>query len=384
MVTPIKSILLKFLIAALGLTLLVMCVLRFGVLLHHDKKNNAVLVSSPYHVPNAIRKIHTSAFVADLHADSLLWKRDLRKRYTRGQVDLPRLEDGGVDLQVFGVVTKVPKPISFFTNSSDTDSLPLLFLASWRLPATWFNPKERALAQANEIAQLANTSQLTLVLRKEDMSAEGIKGLLALEGMHALNGEEASLLDLYSAGFRMMGLAHFFDNEVAGSIHGVDKIGLTQLGRTLIPQMEALGITIDLAHASNAAFDETLDLATKPVVVSHVGIAGTCPGPRSLTDAQLQRIAKNGGVIGVGFWKRAICDVSVKGITAAILHAIKVAGIDHVGLGSDFDGNVTTPFDTTGLPLLTEALLGAGLPEQDVLKVLGGNVRRVLTANLPE
>lgn len=361
-----------------------MCTLHFGVLIHYDKKNNAVLAPSPYNIPNTIRTIHTSAFVADMHADSLLWKRDLRKRYTRGQVDLPRLEEGGVDLQVFGVVTKVPKPINFFSNSGDTDSLPLLFLASWRSPATWFNPKERALSQAREIVQLANASQLTLVLRKKDMSTEGIKGLLALEGMHAFNGEDASLHDLYSAGFRMMGLAHFFDNEVAGSIHGIDKIGLTKLGRTLIPQMEALGITIDLAHASDAAFDETLDLATNPVVVSHVGVAGTCPGSRSLTDTQLQRIAKNGGVIGVGFWKRAICDVSVKGITAAILHAIKVAGVDHVGLGSDFDGNVTTPFDTTGLPLLTEALLGVGLPEEDVLKVLGGNVRRVLTANLPE
>ena len=361
-----------------------MCTLHFGVLIHYDKKNNAVLAPGPYNIPNTIRTIHNSAFVADMHADSLLWKRDLRKRYTRGQVDLPRLEDGGVDLQVFGVVTKVPKPINFFSNSGDTDSLPLLFLASWRSPATWFNPKERALSQAREIVRLANTSQLTLVLRKKDMSTEGIKGLLALEGMHAFNGEEASLHDLYSAGFRMMGLTHFFDNEVAGSIHGIDKIGLTKLGRTLIPQMEALGITIDLAHASDAAFDETLDLATNPVVVSHVGVAGTCPGSRSLTDTQLQRIAKNGGVIGVGFWKRAICDVSVKGITAAILHAIKFAGVDHVGLGSDFDGNVTTPFDTTGLPLLTEALLGAGLPEEDVLKVLGGNVRQVLTANLPE
>ena len=361
-----------------------MCVLRFGVLIHHDKKNNAVLIPGPYNVPDTIRKIHTAAFVADMHADSLLWHRDLRKRYTRGQVDLPRLEDGGVDLQVFGVVTKVPKPINFFINSGDTDSLPLLFLASWRSPATWFNPKERALAQAREIMQLANTSQLTLVLRKQDISAKGIKGLLALEGMHAFNGEEASLNDLYSAGFRMMELAHFFDNEIAGSVHGIDKIGLTELGRALIPQMETLGITIDLAHASDVAFDETLDLATKPVVVSHVGVAGTCPGSRSLTDDQLQRIAENGGVIGVGFWKRAICDVSVKGITAAIRHAIKVAGVDRVGLGSDFDGNVTTPFDTTGLPMLTEALLAAGLPEEDVLKVLGGNVRRVLTTNLPD
>lgn len=384
METTIKPILFKLVIGFLGLVLLVMCALRFGVLIHYDKNNNAVLVPGPYSIPNTIRTIHSSAFVADMHADSLLWKRDLRKRYARGQVDLPRLEEGGVDLQVFSVVTKVPKHINFFSNSDDTDSLPLLFFGSWRSPATWFNPKERALAQAREIVRLANTPQLTLVLRKEDMSAEGIKGLLALEGMHAFNGEETSLHDLYSAGFRMMGLAHFFDNEVAGSIHGIDKMGLTKLGRTLIPQMEALGITIDLAHASDTAFDETLDLATKPVVVSHVGVAGTCPGSRSLTDTQLQRIAENGGVIGIGFWKRAICDVSVQGITAAIQYAIKIAGVDHVGLGSDFDGNVTTPFDTTGLPMLTEALLGAGLPEKDVLKVLGGNVRRVLTANLPE
>ena len=361
-----------------------MCALRFGVLFYYDNKNNGVLVPGPYNIPDTVRTLHNSAFVADMHADSLLWKRDLRKRYTRGQVDLPRLKEGGVDLQIFGVVTKVPKPISFFSNSDNTDSLPLLFLASWRSPTTWFNPKERALTQAKELTHLANTSPLTLVLRKKDMSAKGIKGMLALEGMHAFNGEVTSLHDLYAAGFRMMGLAHFFDNEVSGSVHGLHKSGLTQLGRTLIPQMEALGITIDLAHASDAAFNETLDLATKPVVVSHVGVEGTCPGSRSLTDTQLQRIAKNGGVIGVGFWKRAICDVSVNGITAAILHAIKVAGIDHVGLGSDFDGNVTTPFDATGLPLLTEALLASGLNQDDVIKVLGGNIRRVLTANLPE
>ncbi|MFT7300468.1 MAG: membrane dipeptidase [Porticoccus sp.] len=148
--------------------------------------------------------------------------------------------------------------------------------------------------------------------------------------------------------------------------------------------METLGITIDLSHAWDAAFNEILDLATKPVVISHVGVVGTCPGSRSFTDDQLQSIGENGGVIGVGFSKKAICDVSMKGIAAAIIHAIKAAGFDHVGLGSDFDGNVTTPFDTTGLPMLIEALRAAGLPAEDVFKVLDGNVRRVLTTNLPD
>lgn len=327
---------------------------------------------------------HNAAFVADLHADSLLWGRDLRKRHSRGQVDLPRLRDGGVDLQVFSVVTKVPSPIKFDGNRGDTDNLPLLFLASWRSPKTWFSPIQRALSQADEMRRLAERSQLSLLLRQADLSSEGIKALLALEGMHALEGRAEALMELHSAGFRMMGLVHFFDNEIAGSMHGVDKYGLTDLGRSLIPRMEGLGITIDLAHASPAAIEETLRHVTKPIVVSHGGVQGTCPGPRNLSDAQLRSIAENGGVIGIGFWKGAVCDASLKGIVAAIVYTIKVAGVDHVGLGSDFDGDIASPFDATGLPMLTEALLAEGLSKEDVSKVLGGNVRRLLAANLPE
>ena len=344
-------------------------VLRYGVLPYYDHKHNAVLVQGPYPVSATARTFHQAAFVADLHADPLLWGRDLRQRYSRGQVDLPRLLDGGVDLQVFSVVSKVPA---------------LLFIAAWRSPATWFSPREQALAQANELRQLARNSPLTIVLRREDLSAGGIMGLLALEGMHALEGKEKALDEFHTAGFRMMGLAHFTDNEFAGSAHGVDKHGLTEPGRLLVPRMEALGITIDLAHASPSAFKETLDLATRPVVVSHGGVNGTCPGPRNLTNPQLRSIAKNGGVVGIGFWKTAVCDASLRGIVSAIQYAIKIAGVDHVGLGSDFDGHVTTPFDTTGLPMLTESLLATGLSAGDVGKVLGGNVRRVLAANLPE
>jgi microsomal dipeptidase-like Zn-dependent dipeptidase len=328
--------------------------------------------------------VHDTAYVADLHADALLWKRDLLKRNSRGHVDLPRLRDGGVDLQVFSVVTKVSSKRTYDANTGDNDSLPLLFIAAWRPPATWFDPKARALIQARELHALAEKSELSLVLRRADLSHDGLKGLLSLEGLHALGGENEALMELHSAGFRMMGLVHFFDNKAAGSAQGVDKYGLTEFGRSLVPRMESLGITIDLAHASPAAFEDTLDLATKPVVVSHGGVRGTCPGQRNISDAQLRRIAQNGGVVGIGYWKAAVCDTSVKGIVAAILHVIAVAGIDHVGFGSDFDGTIKTQFDTSGLPMLTEALLAAGLSSADVLKVLGGNVRNVLAANLPE
>ncbi len=335
-------------------------------------------------VSPAVREFHQAAFVADMHADSLLGGRDRDKSQQRGQVDLPRLSAGGVDLQVFSVVTKVPWGLNYDANPTDSDSLPILFIAAWRSPTTWFDPKQRALAQASELSRLAQKASLTLVLQRHDLSDPGLKGLLALEGMHALGGDESALDELYAAGYRMMGLAHFFDNEIAGSAHGLNKHGLTDLGRHLVARMETLGITIDLAHASRASFTDTIALATKPVVVSHGGVKGSCPGPRNLSDDQLRAIAGNGGVVGIGYWKGAVCDASLAGITRAIRYAIQIAGIDHVGLGSDFDGSITAPFDSAGLPQLTASLLASGLSKADVGKLLGGNLRRVLKRNLPD
>ena len=375
----------KLIIGFCVLVILVLCVIHFVVLPHQDRTRNAVIDSASYPVSEKVRIFHNNAFVADLHADALLWGRDLRKRHKYGHVDLPRLREGGVDLQVFGVVSQVPKPVkpgqAIYGN--DSDVLPLLFFASLRRPSTWFSPKERALVQAEELTDLSREASFSLVLQKDDLFQEGLKGLLALEGMQALEESEESLLELYTAGYRMMGLVHFFDNEVAGASWGVGREGLTEMGRRIIPQMEKLGITVDLAHTSTAAFSEALELATKPVVVSHGGVSGTCPDVRNLTDNQLRAVAENGGVVGIGYWKNAICDVSLQGIVSAIRHAVEIAGIDHVGLGSDFDGDVKTPFDTSGLPMLTQALFDSGLSESEVKKILGGNVRRVLAENLP-
>jgi microsomal dipeptidase-like Zn-dependent dipeptidase len=161
------------------------------------------------------------------------------------------------------------------------------------------------------------------------------------------------------------------------------KEGLTELGRAVVKRMEERGMTLDLAHASRKTFEDVLAIATRPVVVSHTGVKGTCDNNRNLSDSQLRAITRNGGVVGIGYWRTAICGKDARSIARAIRYAVSVAGIDHVGLGSDFDGAVETPFDTAGLVELTDALLAEGFREGEIRKIAGENVLRVLRANLP-
>jgi microsomal dipeptidase-like Zn-dependent dipeptidase len=147
--------------------------------------------------------------------------------------------------------------------------------------------------------------------------------------------------------------------------------------------MEARGVLLDLAHASPAAVADALAIARRPVVVSHTGVKGTCNSPRNLSDSQLRAIAASGGVVGIGFWPGATCGADVADIARAVRHAVTVAGADHVGLGSDYDGAVAVPFDTSRMAELTEALLLAGMSEEEIAKVMGGNAVRVLSAGLP-
>jgi microsomal dipeptidase-like Zn-dependent dipeptidase len=181
----------------------------------------------------------------------------------------------------------------------------------------------------------------------------------------------------------MLSPTHFFDTGFAGSAHGVVKGGLTDAGRDLLSRMETLGITMDVAHASSATIDDVLSLAARPVVASHTGVRAAVPGVRNLPDDQVRGIAATGGLVGIGFWPVACGGDDARAIARSIVAAIGLAGVEHVGLGSDFDGAVPTPFDATGMPLLTEALLDEGLSEGDIAAVMGGNATRVLTAVLP-
>ncbi len=140
---------------------------------------------------------------------------------------------------------------------------------------------------------------------------------------------------------------------------------------------------VDLAHASASTIDDVLRISTRPVLVSHTGVRGTCDNNRNLSDPQLHAVARTGGVIGIGFWVDAVGGTRPADIAAAALHAVKVVGDDHVALGSDFNGAVATSFDVSRLPVVTQALLDAGLKEHSVRKILGENALRVLRAVLP-
>ena len=137
---------------------------------------------------------------------------------------------------------------------------------------------------------------------------------------------------------------------------------------------------VDLAHASPAAFAETLAIATRPVVVSHGGVKATCNTTRNLTDDQLRALAANGGVIGIGYWDAAVCKATPAATAAAIKHVRDLVGVQYVGLGSDFDGGTTTGIDTAELGAVTQALLDAGFSDAEIAAVMGGNVIRVLRA----
>ncbi|MEI6487285.1 MAG: dipeptidase [Sphingomonadales bacterium] len=337
--------------------------------------------------------LHKRLTIVDLHADTLMWKRDLLSETTQGHVDLQRLEAGNVALQVFSSVTKTPRGQNYERNSGDTDNITPLVIAQMQPVRTWSSLVERSLYHAQKLHDvearsngrlriITSPAQLASLLADRAAGSHVTGALLSTEGGQNLEGHLANVGRLYDAGFRMLGLAHFFDTELAGSMAGEKKGGLTPLGAAVVKEAEKRGMIIDLAHSSAAAFADALKIATRPVVVSHGGVKGACESPRNLTDDQLRALAANGGVIGIGYWDAAVCAPTPEATAKAILYAIKVAGIDHVGLGSDYDGATTVGFDTAHIAAVTDALLKAGLSEGDIAKVMGGNAARLLAAGL--
>ncbi|MFQ5352127.1 MAG: dipeptidase [Candidatus Binatia bacterium] len=340
------------------------------------------------------RVLYDKLFVADLHADSLLWGRDLLKRNDRGHVDIPRLLEARIGLQVFTVVTKVPRGINIEFNDDSSDLVIWLALSQAWPPGTWRSLTARALCQAERLHRVAEKSggRFSVIESRRDLDAYVARraddpvvtaGLLGVEGAHALDGKLENVDTLFAAGFRMMAPTHFFDTEVGGSAHGVRKEGLTALGRNVIRRMEDLGMIVDLAHASSATIDDVLAIASKPVVFSHGGVKGTCDNTRNLSDDQIIDIAATGGVIGIGFWETAVCGDDPASIARAIRYAADLVGSRHVGLGSDFDGAITAPFDVVGLIELVDELLDEGFGDDDIGAIMGRNVLRVMREALP-
>ncbi|MCA9814253.1 MAG: dipeptidase [Candidatus Obscuribacterales bacterium] len=339
--------------------------------------------------------LHKKLTIVDLHADSLLWNRDLLVRNDRGHVDVPRLIEGNVAVQVFTIVTKVPEGMNIKSNTADSDKITALAIGQGWPPATYNSLVGRTLYQADKLQRVADASsgKLTVIRSVQDLDkylerrkqdSKVTAGILGIEGAHAMEGKVANLDVFYDHGIRLIGLSHFFDNEMAGSAHGVKKYGLTDDGKKLVVLMQQKSMIVDLAHASHAVIKDVLAIAEKPVVVSHTGVKGTCNNERNLTDSEILGVAKTGGVVGIGYWKTATCGCDVGSIVKAISYVVKLAGIDHVALGSDYDGAVTVPFDTARVSLITDELLKQGFSNADIEKIMGGNALRVLRHSLPE
>ena len=369
--------------AAAGLALL------DGFATWQARRLNAVVVPPPYPVDDDSRHLHDRLAVADLHADSLLWGRDLRRRATTGHVDLPRLREAGVALQVFAAVTQAPLGLNLERNTASRDLITLLAVARRWPRRTWRSRLERALLAAERLHRLGDDERgrLLVVRTGSDVAAlqarrlidPGVVGaLLAIEGAHALDGRLENLDVLHRAGYRMIGLQHFFDNDAGGSAHGVAQGGLTGFGAELVRRMQERRMIVDVAHSSPAVVTDVLALTTAPVVASHTGVQGTCDNRRNLSDDHVRGIAATGGLVGVALFAHAVGGDTVDDTARAMRYVADLVGVRHVALGSDFDGAVTTPTDVTGLPLLTAALRRHGFTDEEIEAVMGGNVLRLL------
>ncbi|AEV35618.1 Peptidase M19, renal dipeptidase [Pseudovibrio sp. FO-BEG1] len=372
-------------------------IIRSGYVAEYvDNSRNIVTAHQPFSIGEDAQALHSKLRVADLHNDVLLWGRDITKASETGHSDLPRFDRGNVGVQVFTSVTKSPRGQNYKNNSSDAfDNITLLGLVQgW--PTDALNElSRRALLQAarlyalekshpDKVKVIHNRKELETVLEARENGSKVMAGILGTEGGHALDGDLNNVNRLYDGGLRLMGLHHFFDNKLGGSLHGLSKGGLTDFGQDVVRLMEEKEMIIDLAHSSPAVIADVLAMSTRPVIVSHTGVKGACNTPRNLTDDQVRAVAAKNGLIGIGFWAAAACDISPKGVAKSIAYAVSIAGIDHVALGSDFDGSVTTAFDASEIAVVTQELLNLGFSEDQIAAVMGENAIRFFLENLPQ
>lgn len=323
-------------------------------------------------------KLHRNSLVVDLHADTAVL---LRFGYDVGErhhpplpggalgvhLDLPRMREGGLDVQFFGLPS-APK----------------------KLPFGWGGPKRTVdrLLDALEAAANQYCDDFTLVRTAAEMHAareQGkIVGLRGIEGAHALEGEIDNVAHFAGRGVAYLGLLHFTSNAAGAPAYGRgrdDAIGLTDFGRQLIDELNRQKVIVDLAHINRKGFMEAAARSTAPLVVSHTGVNGAHQHWRNIDDAQLKAVADSGGCVGIIFSRRYLGDSTLDGVCAHLQHTMNVGGEDVPALGSDFDGFVVPPqglSDVRGLPDLTQTMGRWGFTERQIEKILGLNAIRVL------
>ena len=313
-------------------------------------------------------RIHYDALVVDGHVDtpSLMLDRGYRlaDRHRGDHLDLPRMVEGGLDAAFFSIYVAR----SYGEGGAATD---------------------RALAMIDEVLRQVDAADGAEVARTAaDVRAIRQRGgravLMGLEGGHALQGSPEVLRQLWANGIRYVTLTHSNTNSWADAATDAPRWdGLNGLGRELVAEMNRLGVLVDLSHVSDDAFFDALEATAAPVILSHSSCRAVHDHARNASDEMLAALAENGGVVMVNFYSAYVGRgrVTVDDVLDHIDHAVRVAGADHVGLGSDFDGVPALPDglgDATRLPWITYGLLKRGHSEADVRKILGGNVMRVL------
>jgi len=339
------------------------------------------------------KQLHQAYMSADMHGDTLLWSRDISEPSDRGHADISRLLAGNVALQIFMAVVEAPDDVISDAIEDKGDKIrSIAFWDRWPLD-TLTSYKARALYQAEKLRITAKKSanKLFVIESKQDLrdfleqrktNPESISSILGIEGAHPTEWNLENVEALFEAGFRSMELAHYTDTEYAGSSSGMTKYGITPRGKKLVRLMNELGMIIDVAHLSMQGVDEILEISSKPVYFSHGGVYETCPRARNLTDEIIKKIVDKKGIIGIGFFEGAICDVSIQGIVMALRHVRDLVGAEHVGLGSGWDVS-PLPIAPNQLALLSSALRVDGFSDTEVAMIMGGNVIRFFSENLP-
>lgn len=377
------------------------------------------LVSTGANTSEDWMKLHQQAIVFDAHCDTAMrlvgpGAVDLGQRLPDGHMDLPRIKEGGLDAQIFAVWLPPSMPDNAMTERAHA-----------MIDAIW----DQSRKHSDKLAVALKGSEIRPIVESGRVAA-----IIGLEGGHIIGESLDALRDYYKRGVRCMTLTWMNTNKFADSSDDSTKWGgLNDFGRSVVREMDKLGMVIDCAHVSEKTFYGVLATTKSPVLISHSCMRALCDIPRNVTDDELRALKKHGGVICVnyfagfldadynkqvtGLWaefrKRAndlapnfggdaekaweslqpefheraakIPPVPFSRLIDHIDHAVKVAGIDHVGLGSDFDGISTTPVgldDVSKLPLITQELVKRGYSDEDVKKILGGNLLKLIESTV--
>jgi len=340
------------------------------------------------------RKLHQASIVVDTHNDvtSAITDEsfDMGERDISGkiQTDIPRMKEGGLGVEFYAIYVASKYAKEGGAARRALDMIDGVYEQARRHP---------------ESLQMAFTvADIRRIHRSRKLAA-----LMGIEGGHAIEDSLSALRQFYKLGVRYMTLTHTNTNNWADSAGGIGNPpekrhgGLSDFGREVVAEMNRLGMMVDISHVGDETFWDVIDVTKSPVIASHSSCRALTNVPRNLTDDMLKAVAKNGGVVMINFYNgfintdyakpgepmptRTARTATLDMLMAHFDHAIKVAGIDHVGIGSDFDGvdGMLPPGmeDVSKLPTITYELLKRGYSDADVKKVLGENVLRVMAEN---